>query len=126
MGVGLGWIIVDRLKKPAETEGSTAHDWTFIGLLSTVVVTGFFVEVLRFADVAAVAYPLYFIHLVFVFGVLMYLPYSRFAHLVYRTVALVYAKHTGRELAGQSTAEQPADDHAGKPAPAAAQGASAA
>jgi quinone-modifying oxidoreductase subunit QmoC len=98
---GVAWIIRDRASKPVKTETSTRYDWTFIILLFAVILTGIATEVLRFADVPSTAYPVYFIHLVVVFGLLIYLPYSRFAHAIYRTVALVHARHTGRESAGK-------------------------
>jgi len=40
----------------------------------------------------------YLIHLIFVFALIIYLPYSKLAHVIYRTTALVYAEHTGRGL----------------------------
>jgi len=95
--------IVDRLRDPNDALTSTAFDWMFICLLLGVGVTGFVVEILRFAidtesasAAVSVAYALYFVHLVLVFQLLVYLPYSKFAHIVYRTVAMVYAEHTGR------------------------------
>jgi quinone-modifying oxidoreductase subunit QmoC len=95
--------IVDRLRDPNDAQTSTSFDWLFIWLLLGVGVTGFVIEIMRFAiDPAAegtavsVAYALYFIHLVLVFQLLVYLPYSKFAHLLYRTTAMAYAEHTGR------------------------------
>ncbi len=96
--VGVIMIISDRSSKSSET--STATDWSFIWILATVAVTGFATQVLRFANVALAAYPVYLLHLVVVFALLIYLPYSRFAHMIYRTVALAYADYSGRELPG--------------------------
>jgi quinone-modifying oxidoreductase subunit QmoC len=94
---GLLWIIFDRLGQRGGNEKSNSYDWTFIGILLTTILTGICTEILRYANVASVAYPVYFVHLVFVFALLIYLPYSHFAHLIYRSVAMIYARYTGRE-----------------------------
>jgi len=36
-----------------------------------------------------------FVHLIFVFALLCYLPYSKSGHLLYRFSAIVHAKRTG-------------------------------
>jgi quinone-modifying oxidoreductase subunit QmoC len=95
--------ILDRRRRGADASTSTSFDWVFVWLLLGVGITGFVTQILRFvlepvaegANVTA-AYAVYFVHLVLVFQLLVYLPYSKFAHIVYRTVAMVYAEHTGR------------------------------
>jgi len=51
----------------------------------------------RLAGIAGLAYPVYFIHLVFVFSLFLYLPYSKLAHIFYRAAAICFAKYSGRE-----------------------------
>jgi quinone-modifying oxidoreductase, subunit QmoC len=89
-------MIRDRMAWGGEGGASTRFDWAFLWLLLAVAVTGLTVELLRFADVRMLGYAVYFVHLVLVFSLLVYLPYSKFGHVVYRFVALVYAEHTGR------------------------------
>jgi quinone-modifying oxidoreductase subunit QmoC len=97
MFAGLVMMIRERWQGAGRLERSHPQDWLFLGLLLSVVVTGAVTEAVRFASIPGVAYPLYVVHLVIVFTLLVYLPYSRFAHMIYRTVALVHAFHAGRE-----------------------------
>ena len=96
-------LMVVRGGHRAYAPASSTFDWYFLWLVLGVGSTGFAVEILRFAaepDPAAgirtVAYVTYFIHLVLVFQLLVFLPYTKFAHMLYRTVAMVYAERTGR------------------------------
>jgi len=99
--------IVDRKDSKEGSVASTSFDWIFVGLLLSVAITGLLTEVFRFAadpgghvvertGLQYAAFAVYFAHLVLVFDLLVYLPYSKFAHIVYRTVAHVYAEHSGR------------------------------
>jgi quinone-modifying oxidoreductase subunit QmoC len=99
--VGAVKAVTDRRRDVPGTPSSSAFDWIFVWLLLAVGVTGFATEVFRFTatpetPLATVAYAVYFVHLVVVFQLLVYLPYSKFAHVLYRTVAMVYAEHTAR------------------------------
>jgi quinone-modifying oxidoreductase subunit QmoC len=116
--VGATRAILTRLNAPKDGKHqSTSFDWVFVWLLLAVGLTGFVTEVFRFVaeaqasgagieaftgSLATPAYSIYFIHLVSVFGLLVYLPYSKFAHIWYRTVAMIYAEHTGRTGQGQA------------------------
>ncbi len=70
---------------------STYFDWFFLAALSSVVFTGVASELLRLAETRAM-YAVYYIHLVLIFGLLLYAPYSKFAHLAYRTVAMARSR----------------------------------
>ena len=74
------------------------------------------------ASIAGLAYPIYFLHLVFVFYIIAYLPYSKLAHLLYRSVAIIHAKNVNREafavppaVEPPSAAEEPAEEKKEEP-----------
>jgi len=93
--VGASWLIYERFVKKDKVGFGGYFDWFFLGNLYAVAITGIITEALRVANVAA-AYYMYAIHLIFVFVLLIYAPYSKFAHLAYRTIALAHEKSFGR------------------------------
>lgn len=70
---------------------NTYADWLLLAVLLLTALTGLACEALRLADLPRLAYPMYVVHLIMVFFLLVYLPYSKFAHLVYRTTAMLHA-----------------------------------
>ncbi len=91
-------VVTNRLKEKGFASVTSSLDWVFAGMVLAVCITGILSEVLRLANVASIAYPMYFAHLVFVFYIVAYLPFSKLAHLVYRTVAITYAKMAQRDV----------------------------
>ena len=56
----------------------------------------------------------YFIHLVFAFALLIYLPYSKFAHVLYRTAAMILAVQYGRERNNSGAVARTESDREGQ------------
>jgi quinone-modifying oxidoreductase subunit QmoC len=97
--IGLVLVIQHRLSTAGNERVSKAtyQDWYLLLVLLAVAVTGILVELIRFAGIAWLAYWGYIVHLVFVFGLIAYFPYSKFAHMFYRFVAILHSKYTGRD-----------------------------
>jgi quinone-modifying oxidoreductase subunit QmoC len=94
--IGSALMIKNRLSKT--DQNSTYKDWSLIGLALALGLTGMLTEMTRLGGAAGLSYTIYFIHLIFVFALFVYLPYSKLAHLVYRTVAMAYAEYSGRKF----------------------------
>ncbi len=69
-----------------------------------IAASGILSWVTRVADQAELAYPIYFIHLVFVFSLFIYLPYSKLAHMFYRGAALCFVRYSRRDVVAGSAA----------------------
>ncbi|MBI5814134.1 MAG: quinone-interacting membrane-bound oxidoreductase complex subunit QmoC [Nitrospinae bacterium] len=96
------WLIISRRYGAGkEKVGVTGYyDSHFIFILFATIITGVMAELFRVVNVAALGFGVYYIHLVFVFALLVYAPFSKFAHMFYRFTALVHAKMIQRERAG--------------------------
>lgn len=88
-------MVRDRLRNGEQAGAGSYFDWALIAMLLLAAITGFVTEVLHYLRLEPHRHVAYFVHLVFVFAVLMYLPYSKLAHLVYRGTAMVFAEHFG-------------------------------
>ena len=75
-----------------EKSRSTYFDWFFLLTLTGVALTGIVSEIMRLAQFGLLMYSIYYVHLVLIFALFLYAPYSKFAHLAYRTVALAAAE----------------------------------
>ncbi|MFH1574860.1 MAG: quinone-interacting membrane-bound oxidoreductase complex subunit QmoC [Acidobacteriota bacterium] len=98
--IGCLLMIRDRLKEGTAVGRSTYFDWALPATLLLAAITGFITEVLHYLRLEPHRHLAYFVHLVFVCVVLLYLPYSKLAHLVYRSTAMVFAEYSGRSRAG--------------------------
>lgn len=95
--IGITLVIVNRYKNQEKAGLGGYYDWLFIIVVYAIVATGILAELFRLADIAILAYPIYFAHLVVVFFLFAYAPFSKMAHMVYRATAMVFAKYTQRE-----------------------------
>ncbi len=96
VAVGAMLMLVERTERPA-TGGATRYaDGALLGLLLTIVLTGFASELTHFLRIEPLRFAAYALHLVAVFALLGMLPYTKLAHVLYRTLALVHAERIGR------------------------------
>ena len=100
IAIGLILTIARRSSVADEvTWGRSAYqDVLFLSVLTIVVLTGILAEVFRLATAHDGAAAAYYLHLVFIFFLFLYAPFSKFAHVVYHATALTWAHRVGREL----------------------------
>jgi quinone-modifying oxidoreductase subunit QmoC len=90
--VGITLVIQNRLKNKEKAGKGGYYDWLFIYIVFAIMATGILSEVIRLANIAALAYIIYFTHLIVVFFLFAYAPFSKMAHMVYRATAMVFEK----------------------------------
>ena len=80
-------MILNRILKRRTLQSNYA-DWFFLVSFWMLTLSGMLVEAARFLEWSS-AYHLYFFHLVMVWIIILYYPYTKFAHFLFRTVALI-------------------------------------
>jgi quinone-modifying oxidoreductase subunit QmoC len=95
--VGTLLMINNRFKNADKIGMGSYFDWLLIGVIGVVGISGTLAYLTRLAGIGVLAYPVYFIHLVFVFSLFLYLPFSKLAHMFYRGAAMCFNKYSGRE-----------------------------
>jgi quinone-modifying oxidoreductase subunit QmoC len=110
VGIIAGILVMmsNRFKNAEKLGVGSYFDWLLLSIIGIVGLSGFLAQLMRMAGVAQLAYPIYFIHLVFVLSLFVYLPFSKLAHMFYRGAALTFLKYSGREAEMQTAAAQPA------------------
>ncbi|HTG01644.1 MAG TPA: quinone-interacting membrane-bound oxidoreductase complex subunit QmoC [Nitrospirota bacterium] len=93
---GVILLLMNRLGQAGKAGMGSYFDWIFLTIVIGVGATGMLSWALRLAD-QEVGYVVYYLHLVFIWSLFAYAPYSKFAHLFYRTTAMVFARYSGRE-----------------------------
>ena len=89
---GIVYVLWGRLqKRQVQYRHSHSTDWTFLWLLLYMVVTGVIQHVLHRAGFIEVANLAYVAHLMGVFPWLLRMPFSKWAHLIYRPMAMYFA-----------------------------------
>ncbi len=92
---GLGIMAMQRLTNREVFGKSSYPDWLLLASIGLLTLSGTLVEMARFGN-WSIAYHLYFFHLVAVWFVIIYLPFTKLGHILYRTTALLYARSIGR------------------------------
>jgi quinone-modifying oxidoreductase subunit QmoC len=94
--LGVVIVILNRFAKAAQLGLGSYYDWLLITVISFIAATGVLAELMRLGNLAPASYWVYFTHLVAVFFLFAYAPYSKMAHMVYRATAMVHSRMTGR------------------------------
>lgn len=87
-------MIKERMGKP---DLNAYKDWYLLGLVLILGATGLLTQMARLAGMEFATYAIYYIHLIAVFHLFAYLPFSKLAHAVYRLAAMTYAEYANRK-----------------------------
>ncbi len=93
-----GLLFIVRRYTMIKRDGKSGYyDLLFLWVIWGVAFTGMLLVIFRLSEIPVAGYPTYFIHLILVYFLLWYMPYSKFAHMIYRYLGLTKLKMYGRD-----------------------------
>jgi ferredoxin len=92
---GAATMIARRFSQKSTVGKTLFQDGLFLSLLFIVALTGTLSESARLLNLSIIAYPVYSAHLVSIALLLTLAPYAKFAHAMYRPLAMYVAKLRG-------------------------------
>jgi len=96
MITGSGIMILRRTNKTDDVGADGYADRLFLYMVFLVALTGILTLFARLSGISELGYVVYIIHLVLVFFLLWFMPYTKFAHMIYRFLAMAFARGTSR------------------------------
>jgi len=104
---GTTLALIHRLQKRDKYASfSKASDWVFLVLIWLIGLTGFVLEIANYAPPPARwSYAFLVLHIALVMDLLVLMPVSKFAHIIYRTTAIFLHNLQTREVTEGDTAE---------------------
>ncbi len=94
--VGVVWLLVNRLTNEKAAGKSRAFDNFFIALVVLLIFTGVGAEIGRLTLPPPVALAFYVLHLGMILSLFLTFPFSKFAHALYRTLAMAHERLTAQ------------------------------
>ena len=91
-GIGILWMNRTKMESIGKST-NTFYDWFLIWIIMGVGVTGLAAELLRIIGIPSLGYVVYYLHLISVVMLFLYMPYTKFAHIVYRTFAMAFERY---------------------------------
>jgi quinone-modifying oxidoreductase subunit QmoC len=92
--IGVVWLLANRLGNERGAGTTRAFDGFFLTLVALLIFSGVGAEVGRAFLTPAQALALYVLHLGMILSLFLTLPYSKFAHALYRTLAMAHERLT--------------------------------
>lgn len=90
--IGTIYFIRNRIRKNyVQYKKSHSTDWVFVTLLFLIVVTGITQHILHRTGIYELANIMYIVHLMCVVPWLLRMPFTKWAHLIYRPLAMYFA-----------------------------------